>query len=160
MKLRGRFLEKLPPEKKARMERTLRRMEEVRRVDEMRLRKIVDEKLEWAKNERQLGTNVLTDLDKQIKQVEEETAKKIKAINDQKERVKIQMIKLDGVLLALNDLVEESNKQQKELEKQKKADEAEAVKAAEKEAAEKAKKSKTKSKPKTTRKKRSTNKKS
>lgn len=126
----------------------------------MRLRKIVDEKLEWAKNERQLGTNVLTDLDKQIKQVEEETAKKIKAINDQKERVKIQMIKLDGVLLALNDLVEESNKQQKELEKQKKADEAEAVKAAEKEAAEKAKKSKTKSKPKTTRKKRSTNKKS
>jgi membrane protein involved in colicin uptake len=136
MELKGSFADRLPPEKREKMERTLRRMEEVRRNDDMRLGDIINAKYDWAIEEIKKGHKVIEDLDKQIKEIEKK-----------KEGVRLQLLKLDGVVLALKDVSEEADKMAKEeaaakaLAAKKAAEEA-AAKAAEEE----------KSKKKTTRK--------
>jgi len=118
MRLKGKMLDRLPPEKRERMERTLRRMEDVRRNDDMRVRELILAKKDWAEKEKQRGSDVIKNLEEQI------------------EIVKQQLIKLDGCLLVLNDLdidiskMDEDMKLQREAEA-KKAQEIAAQKAAE-----------------------------
>ena len=99
MKLKGKMLDRLSLEKRARMERTLRRMEDVRRNDDMRLRHVVESKRDWADKERKRGYEVIDTLDKQIK-----------SIKQKQEDVKKQILKLDGILLVLDELIVESAK--------------------------------------------------
>lgn len=117
MKLKGRNVDRFPPEKRARMERTLKRMELTRRNDEMRLRELINAKRDWTIKENQKGLDVLKQFDEQIERIEE-----------QKEDIRKQMIKLDGCLLVLDDLIVESAKLEKE--EQKRAQEEAAKKAA------------------------------
>ena len=119
------MLNRLPPEKRERMERTLQRMEDVRRNDDMRVRELIVAKKDWAEKEKQKGFDVITKLEEQI------------------EDIKKQLIKLDGCLLVLTDLdadiksIDADLRLQREAEA-KKAEEVAAKKAAEEEAAKKA----------------------
>ena len=124
MRLKGKMLDRLPPEKRERMERTLQRMEDVRRNDDMRVRELIIAKKDWAEKEKQKGFDVIDKLEEQI------------------ETIRQQLIKLDGCLLVLNDLdtdiksIDEDLRLQREAEA-KKAEEVAAQKAAEEEAAKK-----------------------
>lgn len=100
MRLKGKMLERLSPEKRERMERTLRRMENVRRDDDMRVRELITAKKEWAEQERQKGLDLISKLEDQI------------------EDIKKQIIKLDGCVLALVDLESDVNKMDDELKAQ------------------------------------------
>lgn len=136
MRLKGKMLDRLPPEKRERMERTLKRMEDVRRNDDMRLRNIVKSKKDWADKERDHGYEVIDALDKQIE-----------SIKQKQEDVKKQILKLDGILLVLGELIVESDR----MAEQERKDIEEARRIAEEEQAKK--EAEKKSKPKVTRKK-------
>ena len=88
MKLKGKVLERLPPAQIVRLEATLKRMERVRREDDMFLRDVIKEKLEWAKAERQKGFD---------------TIKMFKTKSDDVHR---QILKLEGIILVLIELVD------------------------------------------------------
>jgi hypothetical protein len=137
MRLKGKMLDRLPPEKRERMERTLKRMEDVRRNDDMRLRNVVNAKKDWADKERDHGYEVIDALDKQIE-----------SIKQKQEDVKKQILKLDGILLVLNELIVESDR----MAEQERKDIEEARRIAEEEQAKKEAEKK-KSKPRVTRKK-------
>lgn len=155
MRLKGSMLDKLSPHKREKMENTLKRMGEVRRNDDMRLRDIIESKKGWAINERKTGFDVIDNLDSQIEglqtvldeKIEElklAMGKEVEEIKERQEKVRVQVIRLDGVLLVLNDLISESAKQDEELKKQheveavRKDKEEAAIIAAEKKAREKA----------------------
>ena len=77
MKLKGKLVEKLKPEVKAKMTKTLERMTQIRESDTIRLRQQITEKLKWLVEERQKGilaqkqhTQQIVDLDKQLLQIE------------------------------------------------------------------------------------------
>lgn len=88
MKLKGKVLERLSPEKRARMEATLERMTNTRRKDDMYLRDAVKEKLEWAKAERQKGFDTIKMFETKINNVHRQT------------------LKLEGIILVLNELMD------------------------------------------------------
>lgn len=93
----------------------------------MRLRDIINAKHEWAKQEVEKGHKVIADLDNQIKQIEE-----------QKDKVRKQLLKLDGIILVLDDINSEAEKIAKQEEAAKAAEakkraEEESKKAAEEE---------------------------
>jgi hypothetical protein len=102
MQLKGNVLERLPADKRARMEKTLERMNEVRRTSDMRLAQIIKAKKDWAEKERQKGLDVIEELEKQKEEI-------VKNIADQQEQVREQIITLDGCLLVLNELNEEAD---------------------------------------------------
>jgi peptidoglycan hydrolase CwlO-like protein len=118
MKLKGKMLERLSPDKRERMERTLRRMEDVRRNDDMRVRELIIAKKDWAEKEKKKGFDIIAKLEQQIKDI------------------KKQIITLDGCLLVLDDLdadikkMDEDARLQREAEA-KRAEEVAAQKAAE-----------------------------
>jgi len=95
-------MERLSPEKRERMERTLRRMEFVRRNDDMKLRDLIETKHEWAVQERQKGIDLIEQLENQVK----EYAAKIK---DQQDKIRHQVVILDGCLIVLDDLISEAD---------------------------------------------------
>lgn len=97
------------------MERTLRRMEEVRRNDNMKLRDLIISKREWVLQEKKKGSDI-------IKHLEDQKAK----LTEQQEAIKPQLIKLEGCLLVLDDLLAEDKKIQdndKKVEELKEAEE-------------------------------------
>jgi len=97
MRLTGVAVDRLPPEKRERMERTLRRMEETRRNDDMYLRDVIKNKLEWAKAERQKGFDMIDGLNKRLQEVIKDTENRVSEINKQ-------ILKLDGIVLVLDEL--------------------------------------------------------
>jgi len=64
LRLKGSMLDRLPPEKRAKMERTLQRMDDTRRKDDMRIREIVEAKKQWAEKERQKGLDIIDQIEK------------------------------------------------------------------------------------------------
>ena len=99
MRLTGSMVDRLPPEKREKMERTLRRMEKTRRNDDMYLRDVVKNKLDWAKSERQKGFDMIDGLNKRLQEVIKDTENRISEINKQ-------ILKLDGIVLVLDELNE------------------------------------------------------
>lgn len=108
MELKGVGVKNLPPHKKMLMERTLGRMKETRRKDQMLLRDLVNEKLDWALKEKQKGLDTIESMENQIESLE-----------NQKEKVGDQVLKLEGIILVLNEL-KEAGKEEIEKEKNKK----------------------------------------
>lgn len=86
----------------------------------MRIRDIINTKKEWAEKEKQKGADLINQLEKKKEELSKE-----------QEKIRLQLIKLDGCTLALNDVLTEVSKVE-ELEK--KAKEAEAKRLAEEEA--------------------------
>jgi len=99
LRLKGRMVEKLPEKKREKMERTLRRMEKVRRIDDMRLRELINAKRAWVDKEKEKGFNIIKQLNQQIEK-----------IKIQQQAIREQILKLDGCALVLDDLIEESKK--------------------------------------------------
>lgn len=129
MRLKGRMAGRLSPEKKARMEATLERMTKTRRKDDMYLRDVVKEKLEWAKAEKQKGFDTIKALKERIQQTEAQI-----------ENVDKQIWKLEGIILVLNELTSVKSDEEKKAKAE--AVEKEDKKADEKEVKEVAKKKK------------------
>lgn len=86
----------------------------------MRIRDIINAKKQWAEQEKKKGIDI-------IEQIE----KKKEELSKEQEKIRFQLIKLDGCVMALNDVLTETTKVE-ELEK--KAKEAESKRAAEEEA--------------------------
>ena len=105
MELKGKMVDRLPPHKRELMEKTLNRMKETRRKDDMFLRDVIKEKLEWAKVEKQKGFNTIDALKERIKQAE-----------GQIKNVENQMLKLDGIILVLNELIVAKTDEEKKVE--------------------------------------------
>ena len=103
LELKGKALERLSPEKREKMEKTLERMREVRRKNDMILAKLIKGKKQWADKEKQKGLDIIGQLDSQIKQIKE-----------QQGVIREQIKTLDGCLLVLNELDEEAEKLIKE----------------------------------------------
>ena len=116
MKLKGRNVDRIPPEKRAKMERTLKRMDDVRRIDDMRLRTLISQKRDWVDTERQKGLDIIEKYEGQIDQ-----------IRVQQEDIRKQILTLDGCALVLDDLIVESDNLLKEEKKAKAEEEAAAV---------------------------------
>jgi hypothetical protein len=86
-KLKGNASKKLKPKQKVKMEKTLEKMQKVRKDDSIHLREIIKDKLEWAKQER---------------------TKAIQTINKHQETIndlKAQLLKIEGAILCLNDIL-------------------------------------------------------
>ena len=80
MELKGKNSKKLKPKQKKKMNKTLKRMEETRKQDNTNLRDLMKTKLEWVKNERQKGLNLI-------------------------EETKVKIYKLNGMIILINDVL-------------------------------------------------------
>jgi len=95
MKLKGKNVKHIPEKKRKRMEKTLKRMNKIRKNDNIRLRKNIKEKLEWAIEQKKKG---------------------LEAIESWKKSIQIntgEILKLNGSILVLTQLLEESNIKEK-----------------------------------------------
>jgi hypothetical protein len=111
MKLKGKAASKILLHKREKMERTLERMAKTRRNDDMFLRNVMEEKLAWAKAEKKLGSDTIAGLRNQIKSIE-----------GQINRVQEQMLKLDGVILVIEDIKAADRKEEKRKDEERKAE--------------------------------------
>ena len=88
MKLKGKVLEKLPKEKREKMERTLKKMEDVRVKDDKNLRHKINQKLIWIEDEIKKGNDA------------------VELHRSQIDSIKAQIFKLIGARIALKDLLD------------------------------------------------------
>ena len=88
MRLKGTFAKKLKGKDKKVKQETLKRMEKNREIDSNRLRDILKNKLAWAIGERQKG----------IKEIE---------------KLKAQVLKLEGIVLFIQDLMKPKEEEKK-----------------------------------------------
>jgi hypothetical protein len=115
LRLKGSALDRLPPEKRARMEKTLERMESIRRNDDMRVKDIVLAKRDWAEKEKQKGLDLIDQLEKRKEEV-------IKELTKRQDDIRQQLITVDGCLLALNDVLFEADRMEKAEKEQREAE--------------------------------------
>lgn len=87
-KLKGINIKRIPEDKRKKMEKTLARMDETREKDSINLRTIIEAKLKWAIAEKQKGTNQL-------------------------ETLKIQIYRLEGIIIFIKDILNPSIKEDK-----------------------------------------------
>ncbi len=88
LKLKGQNVKRLGKAQKAKMEKTLKRMEKTRQIDSDNLRDLIKQKLNWAIQEKVKG---------------------LKQINN----LKIQVARLEGIIFFINDLIKPSEKEKK-----------------------------------------------
>ncbi len=99
-KLKGNNVKKIPEHKKKKMEKTLEAMGKNRDEDNRILRDIITEKLKWAISETEKGVNA------------------VNAHQEAIEKLKKQILKLEGIVLAYEEVlkppvVEKDNKENK-----------------------------------------------
>jgi hypothetical protein len=87
LELKGNVKLHLAEEKKEKMAETLERMEQSRQIDSNRLRDIIIQKLKWVEEEKKKGETVKQELLQKM------------------EILKHQMIRLEGIILFINDLL-------------------------------------------------------
>ncbi len=95
MRAKGKNYERRNKEQKSKIEKTIKRMKNIRIKDNVRLRKSIEDKLEWAKEQKKLG---------------------LKAIEDFKNRIRIntqELFKLEGIILVLSQLLSETTTKEK-----------------------------------------------
>lgn len=91
-KLRGKNFERMSKKQKVKVEKTAKRMSNIRKKDSINLRKNIKDKLEYAQQEKKKG---------------------LKAIENFKNNIQIntrEIWKLEGVILVLSQLLEEEEK--------------------------------------------------
>jgi len=96
LELKGQNVSRLKPEKKKKMQKTLDQMQENREADARNLRDIAESKLKWAKDER------------------EKRVKNIETLNKNLHQLQLQIVKLDGVILAYEELLGKKEENKKE----------------------------------------------
>jgi len=96
LELKGQNASRIKPKKKEKMQATLKTMQETREADARNLRDIAEAKLKWAENERE----------KRIKNIE--------SLQKNLQQLQLQIVKLDGVILAYEELL--GKKEQKKEE--------------------------------------------
>ena len=100
-KLKGKLVEKISEKKKAKMKATLAKMDKTRENDNKLLRESLEEKLKWAQEEVKKGQQVIDIQEKII----EESRNKINTI-------KISLLRLDGAITAIKQLLNEEEKKE------------------------------------------------
>lgn len=88
MKLKGNNAKRLKPSQKKKMKATLQKMQKTRKTDSKNLRTIIEAKLKWALAEREKGINGIENVQKQI-------------------------IKLNGAITVLKELLEDKKEEKK-----------------------------------------------
>ena len=88
MKLKGKLSKKLSKKDRKIKQKTLNRMKKTREEDNLFLRDVVKKKLEWAKAEKEKGLKTIQLLEQNIK------------------KVKVQINRLEGIILVLTELEE------------------------------------------------------
>ena len=96
LKLKGQNASRQKPETKKKMEKTLAKMQKSREDDSRNLRDIVESKLKWANDER------------------EKRVKNIETLQKNLHQLQLQVVKLDGVILAYNELLGKKEENKKE----------------------------------------------
>ena len=94
-KLKGKNSERIKSEQKEKMQTTLNTMIDNREKDSVRLRDLAEAKLKWAQQER------------------EKRVENIKKLNENIKQLQLQVVKLDGVILAYEELLQ-SKEEKKE----------------------------------------------
>ena len=95
MKPRGKNYKRMKGNQKVKFDKTLKRMTKIRTNDNVRLRKNIQDKLTWAKEQKELG---------------------LKAIEEFKNRIRIntqELFKLEGIILALSQILSETSNKEK-----------------------------------------------
>lgn len=80
LKLKGRNAARIKPKKKVKMQKTLNKMQKVRKEDSLNLRDIAEGKLKWAIEERERGLSA-------------------------NKKIQIQIHKLDGIITVLEEIL-------------------------------------------------------
>lgn len=91
-KLKGKATEKLKSDKKEKMEKTLKRMDVVREIDNVNIRDLITKKLSEYAKEREKADQYIIKFKGQVQQLE------------------AQKLKIDGALISLNEVLKESSK--------------------------------------------------
>ena len=91
MKGRGKNYERSKGKRRAKIDKTVKKMNKTRQKDDIRLRKNIKEKLEWAISEKKKAEETIANWNKNIQ------------INSR------EILKLTGIILVLSQLLEESN---------------------------------------------------
>ena len=99
MKPRGKNLKKMNKKQRAKTEKTLKRMNKTRENDNIRLRQEIKDKLEYALQEQKKGAEAISIWQKNIQRNAKE------------------LLKIEGIVLVLRQLLEESNKKEKKHDK-------------------------------------------
>jgi len=95
MKARGKNYSRMSKKQKSKIDKTMKRMERVRTKDNIKLRKNIKDKLEWARAEQKKGLEAIEHFKKNIQTNIQE------------------LLKLRGIILVLTQLLEESNNKEK-----------------------------------------------
>lgn len=96
MKLKGEVVKKIPKTKKAKMKKTLKKMKKVREEDSIFLRDRLNEKLKWLNEQRVKGVKAVENINIQQQN-----------LNQQKQNLTNQILKIDGAIITLKDVLEE-----------------------------------------------------
>ena len=94
LELKGQNASRIKPDKKKKMKATLKVMQENRKKDSLNLRDVAESKLKWAKHER------------------EKRIETIKKTNENLKQLQLQVVKLDGVILAYEELLAKKEKKE------------------------------------------------
>ena len=96
LELKGRNASRIKPDKKEKMQKTLDTMKENRDKDALNLRDVAEAKLKWAQEQREKRVENINKYDESIKQLQ------------------LQIVKLDGVILAYTELLGKKEEPKKE----------------------------------------------
>ena len=91
MKPRGKNYNRMSEKQKQKIEKTVKRMENIRMEDNIRLRKNIEEKLEWAIEQKKKGLEAIENWKKNIQKNTQE------------------LFKLEGIILVLSQLLSETS---------------------------------------------------
>ena len=91
MKSRGKNYNRLNKKQKSKIDKTVKRMGNIRKEDNCRMRKIIKEKLEWAIEQKKKNEEAINNWEKNIQIYTKET------------------LKLSGIILVLTQLLKENN---------------------------------------------------
>ena len=133
MELKGKGLKKAPRKRKKKMEETLKRMTDARLKSAQRLRERIKLKIDWAQTERKKGLSLIEAYYKQIELIREDAEKRVKEVEGNIGKVKDQVHRIEGTIMAMTDLQSEDSiiskeeedkvKEEKKEKKQEKANE-------------------------------------
>ena len=99
MKPRGKNFKKMNKKQKEKTKKTFERMNKIRKNDNIRIRQNIKDKLEYALQEQKKGAEAISIWQKNIQKNAKE------------------LLKIEGIILVLTQLLEESNKKEKRNDK-------------------------------------------
>jgi hypothetical protein len=109
MELKGKNLNKVPRKKRKKMEKTLQRMTDARIASAQKLRERIKLKIDWAQTEKKKGLSLIEAYYKQIDMIRADAEKRVKEVESNIGKVKDQVHRIEGTIMAMTDLQNEDS---------------------------------------------------